>query len=53
MARWDCGRVYIYELINKGMLTLWHPDGEQHSKGIRILVVSILELEEKGIIRGP
>lgn len=50
MERWDCSRTQIYDLISRGRLKRWHPEGQADKKGTRICVSSILQLEETGYV---
>lgn len=43
-------RSYIYDLVSRGKLQSWHPDKEIGSRGIRITVESVRELELGGFI---
>ena len=50
MHRWDCSRSFIYDMVSKGRLKLWHPDGVTGKKGIKIEVEGVLLIEAKGRI---
>ncbi len=41
---------YVYELIQRGKLEVFHPDGEIGSRGLRILSESVQRLEQSGRI---
>lgn len=49
-ARWDCSCGRIYDLMNKGALKAWHPEGKASGKGILIEVASAIEAEKKGYV---
>lgn len=48
--RWDCSANYIRRLISIGLLKMWHPEGTLQTKGLKIEVTSILEVEKNGYI---
>lgn len=48
--RWDCGTTRIYDLVSKGVLRPWHPEGKSGCKGLMIEVVSIVEAEKNGFL---
>lgn len=50
MHRWDCSANQIRELVSKGRLLLWHPEGYSNRKGIKIDVESVLEVEKNGYL---
>ena len=50
--RWDCGTSRIYDLVSKGHLRPWHPEGKSGCKGLMIEVHSILQAEERGFLDG-
>ena len=48
--RWDCGTTRIYDLVSKGLLRPWHPEGKSGCKGVLIEVQSILAAEKAGYL---
>lgn len=48
--RWDCGTTRIYDLVSKGVLRPWHPEGKSGCKGLMIDVGSILDAEKNGFL---
>ena len=50
MHRWDCSANMIRELVSKGKLRLWHPEGKSDRKGIKIDVSSVLIVEQNGYL---
>ncbi len=48
--RWDCSPDYVMELVSKGRIRLWHPEGREDAKGRRLDVASILEAENRGYL---
>ena len=50
MTRWECSRGFIYDMVSQGALVAWHPKGQIGSKGLRIAVKSIFEVEKNGYI---
>ncbi len=48
--RWDCSTTRIYDLISKGTLRPWHPEGKSGCKGLMIEVKSIINAEERGFL---
>ena len=50
MQRWDCSVDLVRELASKGVIRLWHPEGKEGARGIRVDVASVLEAERKGYI---
>ena len=48
--RWDCGTRRIYDLVSKGVLRPWHPEGKANCKGLMIEVKSIVDTEERGFL---
>ena len=48
--RWDCSTRRIYDLISKGVLRPWHPEGKTGCKGLMVEVRSILQAEEAGFL---
>ena len=48
--RWDCSTSTIYDMISKGLLRAWHPEGKAGCKGVKIDVGSIVSLEESGYL---
>jgi len=50
-ARWDCSKDHVYELVSKGVLKTWHPEGLATRKGMLIDVQSVLTCEEEGMLQ--
>lgn len=50
MERWDCSEDLIRQLISKGTLVEWHPEGRDAAKGKRIDVASVLRVETRGYL---
>lgn len=50
MARWECSVDLVRELASKGVIKLWHPEGKEGTRGLRVDVASVLEAENKGYI---
>lgn len=48
--RWDCGTTRIYDLVSKGVLRPWHPEGKTGCKGLMIEVSSVIEAELRGFL---
>ena len=48
--RWDCSTRRIYDLASKGVLRLWHPEGQTACRGILVDVQSILDVEARGYL---
>ncbi len=48
--RWDCGTTRIYDLVSKGILRPWHPEGKSNCKGLMIEVNSIVLAEQEGFL---
>jgi len=48
--RWDCGTTRIYDLVSKGILRPWHPEGKSGCKGLMIEVKSVVDAEERGFL---
>ena len=48
--RWDCSTRRIYDLISKGYLRPWHPEGKSNCKGLMVEVKSILNTEAAGYL---
>jgi len=48
--RWDCSTRRIYDLISKGYLRPWHPEGKAGCKGLMVEVSSILKAEKSGFL---
>ena len=48
--RWDCSIDYLKDLASKGVIKLWHPEGKEHAKGVKVDVSSAIEAEHKGYI---
>jgi len=46
MTRWDCSRDHIYDLLSKNLLKRWPLPGTSDSKGTRICMASVLQLEK-------
>jgi len=51
-VRWDCSTDRIKDLVSKGILVAWHPEGKTAAKGVMIDVQSVLKAEEKGVLHG-
>lgn len=47
--RWECSYDYVMELVSKGLLKLWHPEGKD-GRGKRLDVESILAVEKSGYL---
>ena len=47
--RWDCSTDRIYDLLNRKVITPWHPEGSIGQRGLLIRVDSVLKLEQKEI----
>lgn len=50
MQRWDCSVDLVRELASKGVIRLWHPEGKEGSRGMRVDVASVLEAEKRGYL---
>ena len=50
MARWDCSIDLVRDLASKGVIRLWHPEGRDGVKGIRVDVESVLKAEACGYL---
>jgi len=50
MARWDCSVDLVRELASKGVIRLWHPEGREGARGLRVDVASVLEAESRGYL---
>jgi len=48
--RWDCSTRRIYQLIEKGVLRPFHPEGRIGIKGIMVEVRAVLEIEGRETI---
>lgn len=48
--RWDCSTDRIYDLISKGRLKVWHPEGNSGCRGMLVDVRSVLKVEREGYI---
>lgn len=48
--RWDCSTDYLKDLASRGVLRLWHPEGKESAKGVKVDVGSVIEAEQKGYI---
>ena len=48
--RWDMSTNRVYDLISKGVLRPWHPEGKSGCKGLLVEVRSILKAEEDGFL---
>ena len=49
--RWDYKtNDRIYDLLSKGILRAWEPEGKAGTSGIRVDVISILEVEQRGFL---
>ena len=48
--RWDCSTRRIYDLVSKGYLRPWHPEGKSGCKGLMIEVKSVVNAEERGFL---
>lgn len=48
--RWDCSTRQIYRLIDRGILRPFHPEGLIGSRGLRVDVASVLDVETRGIL---
>lgn len=48
--RWDCSPRTIYRLLEKEVLTAFHPESSVGTKGIRVDVGSILAAEQNGVL---
>mgnify|MGYP000952682887 CR=1 FL=1 len=48
--RWDSSPDRILDLVSKGALRAWHPEGKVGCRGIMIEVRSVLEVEKKGFV---
>jgi hypothetical protein len=48
--RWDCSSSRIYDLVSKGVLRPWHPEGKSGCKGLMIEVNSITDAEKNGFL---
>ncbi len=48
--RWDSSTDRIYDLLSKGVLRAFHPEGKVGGKGLLIEVASVLAVEETGMI---
>lgn len=44
--RWDCSTRRIYDLLSKGVIRAWHPEGKIGTKGVMIEVRSVIQVEE-------
>lgn len=51
MDRWDCSKDLIYDLVSQGKLQLWHHDGQTGQRGMRIVVDSVLAIEQQGYLQ--
>jgi excisionase family DNA binding protein len=40
----------VYEWVQAGKVSVWHPEGKIGSRGLRILSESILKIESSGMI---
>lgn len=49
-ARWDSSPDRIYDLLSKGVLRAWHPEGQVGQRGLMVEVRSVLEAEKKGFV---
>jgi len=50
MARWECSVDLVRELASKGVIKLWHPEGKEGARGMRVDVASVLEAERRGYL---
>lgn len=48
--RWDSSPSRIYDLMSKGLLRPWHPEGQVGKRGVMIEVESVLEVEKRGFV---
>lgn len=48
--RWDVSTDRIYDLVTKGTLRAWHPEGRIGNKGLLVCVQSVLAVEARGYI---
>jgi len=45
--RWDMSSDRIYDLLSKGFLKAWHPEGKTGCRGVMVDVKSIADMESK------
>lgn len=50
-ARWDMSTRRIYDLLSKGVISAWHPEGLIGVRGVMIDVRSVLIAEERGRVK--
>ena len=48
--RWDSSTDRIYDLLSKGVLRPFHPEGKTGGKGLLVEVQSVLEVEKRGSV---
>lgn len=48
--RWDSSTSRIYDLVSKGFLKPWHPEGKAGQRGMMIDVKSVLDVESRGYV---
>ncbi|MCL2761072.1 MAG: hypothetical protein FWD70_05445 [Desulfuromonadales bacterium] len=48
--RWDCSVDYLRDLAYKGVIELWHPEGRESGRGVKVVVRSVLKAEKEGLI---
>ena len=48
--RWDCSTRRIYQLIERGVLRPFHPEGRVGTKGIMVEVKCVLEIESRELV---
>lgn len=48
--RWDCSTRRIYYLVEKNVLSAFHPERQVGKKGMMLDVARVLEVEKQGLI---
>ncbi len=48
--RWDCSTRRIYYLVERNVLSPWHPERQVGKKGMMLDVARVLEVERDGVI---
>lgn len=48
--RWDCSPRRIYYLVEKNVLSAFHPERQVGKKGMMLDVARVLEVERDGVI---
>ena len=48
--RWDCSTDRIYDLLRRGALVAFHPEGRIGTKGLLISVQSVVAVEINGVL---